>query len=128
MKRFLLITLRNSLLLLNQKFHYCVHESLPVAPTVSQFSSVKVLEPCLSTIYFNIVLPYTPMSCKWTLLSYFVTKFVYALITFTMRYVYPAHLSLSYLITLKVSREECKIRIFSHVFYLQFRAWHSVVK
>lgn len=101
------------LLLFNQKVQYRVHQSLPMAVTVNYLSSVKVLEPCLSKIYLNIIFPSILTSCKMTLLSYFVTKFLYARITFTMRYVYPANPILSYLITLKVSREENTIRIFS---------------
>jgi len=53
-------------LLWNLKVHYCVHNSLPLFPILSQMHSVHTLPPYFPKIYFTIILPSTPRSSKWT--------------------------------------------------------------
>ena len=51
----------------NLTVHYRIHKSLLPAPIPSQVNPVHALLSCLLKIYFNINLPFTPMSFKWLL-------------------------------------------------------------
>jgi len=57
-------------LLLNPKYHYCVHKSPspPVVPILSQKNLVYTLtyNYYVFKIHFNIPLPSTPRSSKWS--------------------------------------------------------------
>jgi len=52
-------------ILWNRRVHHCLHKSLPAAPFVSQTSPVNAPSHVLKN-YFNIILPSTRMSSKWS--------------------------------------------------------------
>jgi hypothetical protein len=54
-------------LLWNLKIQYCIHESLPPVHIVSHMNQVHTLLPSFIRICFNIILPPTPQSSKWSL-------------------------------------------------------------
>jgi len=51
-------------LLWNLKVNYCVHNSLPLDPTLSRVNLVHTLTLYSFKIYFNIILSYAPRSPK----------------------------------------------------------------
>jgi len=51
----------------NMRVHYRIHKSLPPAPLPRQLNPVHALLSYLLKTYFNIKLPFTPMSFKWFL-------------------------------------------------------------
>ena len=82
------------------KVHHHIHNSTPPVPILSQIDSVYVLPSNLSKIYFNIILPFTPGSSKWSPSPRgFPTKTLYAPPLPTIHTTRPANLSLPDLIT-----------------------------
>jgi len=52
------------LLLMEAKFHCCIHNSPPLIPVLSYIAAVHSNSPYLFKIYLNIILPSTLMSSK----------------------------------------------------------------
>jgi len=65
-------------LLWNQKVHYRVNNSPPLAHILSQTNPVHKIPPYFPKIYSNIIIPSTPRSSKWSFPSGFPTKILYA--------------------------------------------------
>ena len=54
-------------ILQNPNFNYCVHNSPPLNPILSNGNPVHNLPFCFFKTNFNIILPSTTRSCKWSL-------------------------------------------------------------
>ena len=54
-------------ILQNPKVHYFVQNSLPQVPKLSQKIPVYTVPFYFFNIHFNIILPFTPMSSRWSL-------------------------------------------------------------
>jgi hypothetical protein len=51
----------------NPKVHYRFHNSQPFLPVFNRINPFHNFLPCISNIHYNIVLPFTPRSSKWSL-------------------------------------------------------------
>jgi hypothetical protein len=51
----------------NLKVHYCVHNSLPLVPILSQMNPVQTSPHYFPKIYFIVILPSTLRSSEWFL-------------------------------------------------------------
>jgi hypothetical protein len=51
----------------NPKVHHRVHKSPPLDPILSQPNAVRPIDPCLPKVHFNVILPPTSRSSKWSL-------------------------------------------------------------
>jgi hypothetical protein len=51
----------------NPKVHHRVHKSPPPDPILSQPNSVRPIDPYLSKVHLNVILPPTPRSSQWSL-------------------------------------------------------------
>jgi hypothetical protein len=60
-----------SRLLQSHKVHYCVQKSSSVDYILSYINPVHILTPSFQKVHFNIILPSTSKSPKWSLLSRF---------------------------------------------------------
>jgi hypothetical protein len=55
------------LLLWNLKVHYCVHKGLPLVPIFLARCIQSTPSHPISVIHSNVILPFVPWSCKWSL-------------------------------------------------------------
>jgi len=53
-------------LLWNPKFHFCVHKSRPLVPTLSQLPPLHIFPPYFPKVNSNITLPPTSRSSEWS--------------------------------------------------------------
>jgi len=75
----------------NRKIHYRFHKRPPPAPIVGQINPLHAFPSHFLKIHFNIILPFTPGSCKWTLPSGLPTKDNYATHLSPIRTICSAH-------------------------------------
>jgi hypothetical protein len=79
----------------NPKFHYCVHNSLPLVPNVGQMYPVHNFPPYLLEIHFNIILSSTPASPSGLTPSDLRSKFFLCIShrSHTCCMIFPSHLA-----------------------------------
>jgi hypothetical protein len=51
----------------NPKVHYRVHTSPPLDPIMNQLNPVRPIDPYLSKVHLNVILPPKPRSSQWSL-------------------------------------------------------------
>ena len=90
----------------NSKIYYYIHKCPPPVPILSQINSVHALPSHFLKIHFNIILPSMFISSKWSFLSGFPTKTLYAPPLSPTRATCSVHLTLLDLITHIIFGEE----------------------
>jgi hypothetical protein len=90
-------------ILWNPDVHYRIHNSPPPVPILSQLNPLHAPSHILK-IHFNIILPSTPGSPKWS--PSLRSKILCARLFYPIRATFPSHLILLDLITRIISRDE----------------------
>jgi len=94
------------------KVQYCVHESPPLVPNLSQMYPFCTFPHYLCKIHSNIIIPFIPRSSKWSSIPIVI---LYAFFIFPIHATWSALLILD-LITIIISCQEYKLLIHYVVF------------
>ena len=81
-------------ILLNPKFHYLIHKSPPLVPSLSQINSVHSVPSQLFKVHFNIILPPNLRSTKCCISFRFPHQNIVCIFLITMRATCSTHLIL----------------------------------